>query len=104
VARSYDRERENDGPVDARDLPPQRYEAGREDDHHRKHEEADEEREPETAQDSRDLDEKVGPLDLLFGRAPCDVKREEVREESLGQVNGQATEEEEAVCAARGPS
>jgi hypothetical protein len=27
-----------------------------------------------------------------------------VREESLGQVNGHATEEEEAVCVARGPS
>jgi hypothetical protein len=104
VARSYERKRENDGPVVAWDLPPQRYEVGREDNHHRKHEEADGEREPETAQDSRDLDEKVGLLDLLFGRAPCDVKREEVRKESLGQVKGQATKEEEAVCVARGYS
>ena len=47
------------------------------------------------------LDEEVGPLDLFLRRAPRDVVREEVREERLGQVNRQATEEKEAVCVAR---
>ena len=81
------RERENNGPINSRDPPSRGYKVGREDNHHRKQEEANDERQPKAAQDSRDLDEEVGPLDLLLGRAPRDVIREEVREERLGQVN-----------------
>ena len=81
------RERENNGPINSGNPPSRRYKVGREDNHHRKQEEANDERQPKAAQDSRDLDEEVGPLDLLLGRAPRDVIREEVREERLGQVN-----------------
>lgn len=97
MTASHDREREDDGPVVARYLPPLGYEVCREDDHHGEHEEADDERQPEAAQDTRDLDEEVGPFDLLLCRAPRDVIREEVCKECLGQVDGQTAEEEEAV-------
>jgi len=102
VTPSYNSQREDDGPCGTGNLPSYRHEAGRENDHHRDHEEADDERKPETAQDSRDLDEKVGLLDFLLGGAPRDVVREEVRKESLGQVDRQATEEKEAVWARLG--
>ena len=96
---SYDCQWEDDSPGYTGNLPSSRYETGRENDHHCDQNEADDERQPETAQDSRDLDEKVGLLNLLLGRAPRDVVREEVREESLGQMDRYATKEEEAVCA-----
>ena len=96
---SYDSQWEDDGPGFTGNLPTSRYETGRENDNHSDHKEADDERQPEAAQDSRDLDEEVGLLNLLLGRAPRDVVREEVREDSLGQVDRQAAEEEEAVCA-----
>jgi hypothetical protein len=79
-------------------LPSWWYEVGREDDHHHDYEEADDERQPETVQDFRDLIEEVGLLDLFLCRAPRDVVREEVCEQSLRQVDRQATEKEEAVC------
>lgn len=95
---SHDSQWEDDSPGHAGNLPSSRYETGREDNYHCDHKEADDERQPEAAQDSRNLDEEVGLLDLLLGRAPRYVVREEVREDSLGQVDRQATEEEEAVC------
>ena len=96
---SYDGQWEDDSPGITGNLPSSRYETGRENDHYCDHKEADDERQPESAQDSRDLDEEVGLLNLLLCRAPRDVVRKEVREDSLGQVDRQATEEEEAVCA-----
>lgn len=87
MAAGYHRQGEDDGPIDPGDLPSQRYEVGRENDHHPKHQEAADERKPKAAQNSGHLDEKIRPLDLLLGRAPRDIIREEVREERLGQVN-----------------
>ena len=84
---SYDRQRKDDGPGVARNSISWRYEAGCENDHQREYQEADDERQPESAQYSRDLDEEVRPFNLLLSRAPRDIVREEVREESLGQVN-----------------
>ena len=100
MAPGDDREREDDRPIDARDLPSRRKKVGREHNDQHKHETADDEGQPKPAQDARDLDEEVGPFDLFLRRAPRDVVREEVREEGLGQVNRQATEEKEAVCGA----
>lgn len=70
---SYYRQREYDGPVDSGYLPSQRDEACREDDHRREHKEAEEEGQPETAEDPRNLDKEVGPLDLFLGRRPRHV-------------------------------
>ena len=98
MAPSDHRERENDGPIESGDPPSWGYKVGRENNHHREQEKANDERQPKAAQDSRDLDEEVGPFDLLLGRAPRDVIREHVREERLGQVNRQAAKEKEAVC------
>ena len=97
MAPSNDCKREDNGPIDAGDLPPRGYKVGREYDDHHEHEKADDERQPETAQDARDLDEEVGSFNLFLRRAPRDVVREEMREERLGQVNRQAAEEKEAV-------
>ena len=76
MAPSYNRERKNDGPIDSGDLPSRGHQVGRENNHHDEQEKADDEREPKAAQDSRDLDEEIGPFDLLLGRAPRDVIRE----------------------------
>jgi hypothetical protein len=97
MAPSDDRKREDNGPIDPGDLPSRGYKVGREHNDHHEHEKADDERQPETAQDARDLDEEVGPFDLFLRRAPRDVVREEVREDRLGQMNRQAAEEKEAV-------
>ena len=86
-----------------RDLPPCGHKVCREHDDHREHEKADDERQPETAQNAWDLDEEVRPFDLFLCRAPHDIVREEVREERLGQMNRQATKEKEAVCVVRKP-
>ena len=86
MAPSDHSERENNGPIDSGDPPSRGYKVGRENNHHREQEEANDERQPKAAQDSRDLDKEVGPLDLLLGRTPCDVIREEVCEERLGQM------------------
>jgi hypothetical protein len=97
MAPSDDRKREDDGPIDAGDLPPCGNKVCRQHNDQDEHETADDERQPETRQDARDLDEEVGPFDLFLRRAPRDVVREEVREERLGQVNRQAAKEKEAV-------
>ena len=87
MAPSDDRKREVDGPIDAKDLPPRGHRVGREHDDHRKHENSDDERQPEMARDARDLNKEVGPFGLFICSAPRDVVREEVREERLGQMN-----------------
>ena len=78
MAPSDHRKREVGGPIDARDLPLRGHKVGRKHDDHREREEADDERQPETAQYARDLDKEVGPFDLFLRRAPRDVVREEV--------------------------
>ena len=70
---SYDGQREDDGPVDSGYLPAYGHEACRKDDHQRDRKEAEEEGEPETADDPRNLDEEVGPLHLLLGGGPRHV-------------------------------
>lgn len=96
MASGYNRKREDNGPINAGNLPPWGQKVGREHNDHHEHEKADDERQPKTAQDARDLDEEVGPFDLFLRRAPRDVVREEVCEERLGQVNRQTAEEKEA--------
>jgi hypothetical protein len=96
VTASHDGEREDHGPVIGEYLPSRRHEVSREYDHHDEHRETDDEWQPETTEDARDLDEKVGSFDLFLGRAPRDVIWEEVGEESFGQMNGQAAKEKEA--------
>ena len=39
---------------------------------------------------------EVRALDLLLGCAPGDIVREKMRKQGLGQVDGEAAEEEEA--------
>ena len=87
MAPGDDRKREDDGPIDEGDLPPWGHKVRREHNDHREYEKADDEGQPETAQDARDLDEEVGPFDLFLRRAPRDVVRKEVREERLRKVN-----------------
>ena len=84
---SNDSERQNDGPVGPGNLPPGRKKAAREDSYHPKCEEADDECQPKPTQDPRDLDEEIGPLNFLFGRAPRDIIREEMRKQRLGQMD-----------------
>jgi hypothetical protein len=99
MAPCDDRKWEDNGPIGAGDLPPRPrgHKVGREHNDHHEYEKADCEREPETAHHAGDFDEKVGPFDLFLRRAPRDVRREEVCEEGLGQVNQKATEEKEVV-------
>lgn len=47
-------------------------------------------------EDLRNLLEEIRPLDFLICGTPGNVVGEHVREDSLAQWNGQATEEEEA--------
>ena len=96
VAAGHHGEREDHCPVDAGDLPSRWHEVAREDEYHDEQKEADDQRKPETAQDPRHFDEEVRPLDLLLGRAPRDVVREQVREQGLRQVDRQTAKEEEA--------
>ena len=81
MAPSDDRKWEDNGPIDAGDLPPSGHKVGREHNDHHEHEKADDERQPETAHGAWDLDKDVGPFDLFLRRAPRDVVREKVREE-----------------------
>ena len=92
-------EREDDGPVDAKDLPALGDETQGEDDHRRAEQHADGEREPEALQDLGHLEPEVAALDLLLRRAPRDVVREHVREQRLREVDREPAEEEEAARA-----
>ena len=93
------RERHDNGPVPAEDAPADGDCVRGEDDHRGAERYADDEREPEALEDLGDLLPEVRPLDLLLGRAPCDVVREEVREQRLGQVDTEPAEEEKAAGA-----
>ena len=87
MAGSHEREREEDGPRGSGNLPIRRDKAGRKDYHHHNRDETENECQPEPAQDFRDLLEKVGLFDFLLRRTPRDVKREEMREQGLGQMD-----------------
>ena len=89
--------REDDGPVPREDLPATGYGVGRKDDHSHGNDEAEDEREPESAEDLRDFEPEVGALYFLLRRTPCDVVREQVSEKSLGKVYGETAKEEEAM-------
>lgn len=91
-----DGEREDHSPTVAVNTPLQRYQRCRNDDHSDGKDDADDQRKPETSQDLRNLEEEVRAFDFLLRRAPSNIVREQVGEKSLRQVNGEATEEEEA--------
>ena len=93
------RERHDNGPVPAEDAPADGDCVRGEDDHRGAERYADDEREPEALEDLGDLLPEVRPLDLLLGRTPCDVVREEVREQRLGEVDTEPAEEEKAAGA-----
>jgi hypothetical protein len=97
VQGACEREGEDDTPA-AHDVkaPLDRDERCREDDAPDPESEGDEEGDPETLEDTRDLDKEVRTLDLLLGGAPLNVVAEQVGEEGLRQVNRETTEEEEA--------
>lgn len=84
----------NDTPL--LDLPPHRDEGSGQNDHTSADDNADEEGQPEPPQNLRDLNPEVGPFDFFLRGAPCDVVREDVCEEGLGDVDAEATEEEKA--------
>ena len=90
------RERHDNGPVPPEDAPADGDRVRGEDDHRGAAREADDEREPEALEDLGDLLPEVRPLDLLLRRAPCDVVREEVGEQGLGEVDTEPAEEEKA--------
>lgn len=100
MAPHADSQREHHRPIPNEDLPLRRYEpnvhATAQHDHHDDDKQADDDGEPEAAQDLGDLDEEVGALDFFFSRAPSDVVGDAVRDEGLGEVHGEAAEEEEA--------
>lgn len=87
MAPSYEREGEDDGPGVSGNPPFCREEATREEDHRRNRDDTDNERQPESSQDSRDLLEEVGCFDFLLRRTPRDVIREEMREQGFGQMD-----------------
>ena len=60
-------------------------------------EKRDDDGQPEATQDFRDLDEEVGALDFFLGCAPGDVVGDAVGDEGLGEVDGEAAKEEEAM-------
>lgn len=87
-------------PVPAGNVPARRDDTERENDHRGAQQERYAEGGPEAGEDARDLLPEVGALDLLLGRAPGDVVREQVREERRREVDGEAAEEKEAVAGA----
>jgi hypothetical protein len=95
VARDGEGQREDAGPV-RDDAPLVRDEAKGEDNHRRDADEAKDDGDPEAFKDLGDLDEEVGALDFFLGCSPLDIVRDEMGEEGLGEMDGEATEEEEA--------
>ena len=68
----------------------------REDDHAGGDNDTCDEGDPETLDDLGNLEPKVGALDFLLCCSPRDVVREQVGEQSLREMDAEATEEEEA--------
>jgi hypothetical protein len=96
MARSGEDEREDETPFRTRDGPVRGYKRAREDADRDEEREANEEDKPEALEDPRHLEEEVGALDFLLGRTPGDVVGEQMGEEGDGEMNTEATEEEEA--------
>lgn len=93
----HQRHRKHHRPIHTRDLPPARHRPRRAQHHHRRRRQyAYHQGQAEALEDLGDLEPEVGALDFFFGRAPGDVVGEEVGEEGLGEVDGEAAEEEEA--------
>ena len=78
------------------DSPFGRHQASGEDDDGNHTQSRDHKRKPEAFEDLGDFHPEIRTLDFLLGRTPGDIVREKVGENSLGDVNGQATEEDEA--------
>jgi hypothetical protein len=77
-------------------LPFHGYQWGGKNDHTNDGNGTEYQREPETFENPRNLDEEVGPLHLFRRRTPGDVVREQVREKSNRKMNAKAAEKEEA--------
>ena len=86
---------EDERPVDGGDPPSEGYKGCGQDDRDRKEYNTNDETQPEAAQDLRDLQEEITPLDFLFGRTPRDIVRKQVGEDRLRKVDGEAAKEEE---------
>ena len=69
MAPSYEREGEDDGPGVSGNPPFHREETAREEDHRRNRDDTDNECQPESFQDSWNLDEEVGFFDFLYRRS-----------------------------------
>ncbi len=73
MASRCNRQRHDDGPIETGDLPADRNEPGREDDHDGEHRKAEQERDPETLQDLGNLEPEIRSLDFLLRGTPLDV-------------------------------
>jgi len=89
-------EGEDKGPRALLDSPFGGHQASGEDDDGDDTQSRNHEREPEAFEDLGDFHPEIRTLDLLLGRTPGDIVREEVGKNGLGNVNGQAAEEDEA--------
>jgi len=89
-------EGEDKGPRTLLDSPFGGHQASGKDDNGDDTQSRNHEREPEPFEDLGDFHPEIRTFDLLLCRTPCDIVREEVGENGLGNVNGQATEEDEA--------
>jgi hypothetical protein len=91
-----DGEWDDDAPYCVRDLPFQ----GDHREHHSDHTPKDDERanqgDSEATEDLRYFEEEVGSFHFLLGGTPSNVVRDQMCEDSLAEMNRQATEEDEA--------
>jgi len=95
VASCTDNEGEDKGPRTFLDSPLGRHKRSGEDDDGDDTQCRNHEREPETFEDLGDFHPEIRALDFLLGCTPGDIVREKMGENGLGNVNGQATEENE---------
>ena len=75
--------REDNSPVTSWDPPVVWHQGCTEDDHCSNDDDANDDRKPETAEDTRNFDEEVGSLDFLFRSTPRNVVGNAMRDESL---------------------
>ena len=86
MATRLDCDREDNRPGRRPNAPLKRNERQAEYDHRGKSEEGYSVGRPEAFEDGWSFLEEVGEFDLLFGRTPCDVIGEQVRENSTREV------------------
>jgi hypothetical protein len=89
-------EGEEKGPGALLDPPLRRYERCGEDDDGENAQSRDHGRDPEALEDLGNFHPEVRTLNFLLRRTPSDVAREKVGKNDLGDVNRQATKENEA--------